>query len=353
MLPESRAPIVNGQANILVVDDDEIARDLLSSALSFAGYSVDVSADAIEGLQMALAKEYDIVLTDVRMPVIDGIVFCNLLHKKKPHATIVMISGFTDFDTVRKALKEGVYDFIPKPVQISDVEVTIARALERAKLKRIERNYQEELERRVTQQADKIKKTHLNAVLALASALNAKDTYTRNHGQRVADVSKIIASTMNLGDDIVQALELAGLLHDIGKIGIPDRILNKSGPLTPSELEAIRKHPIVSYDIVSQMIDDPRVLDAILYHHERMDGTGYPRGLVATEIPLPAAILSVADVYDALTSRRSYRDAYSPDMAKEFLKRHNGTRLHGEVIEAFTESFSGVDDNMFFMGVAS
>lgn len=353
MLPDYKPFISNGQSHILVVDDDELIRDLLSSALSFAGYSVDASSDAVEGLQMAFAKEYDVILTDMRMPVIDGIVFCNQLRKKKPHATIIMISGFTDFDTVRKALKEGVYDFIPKPVQITDVEVTIARALERARLKLIERNYQDELERRVTQQAEKIKKTHLNAVLALASALNAKDAYTRDHGQRVADVAVNIAQAMNLDNNVVSSIELAGLLHDIGKIGIPDKILNKNGPLTPSEIQAVQKHPIVSYDIVSQMIDDPRVLEAILYHHERIDGTGYPRGLTGSEIPFTASILTVADVYDALTSRRSYRDAYSPDLAKEFLLRHNGTSLNPEVVEVFTENFSYVDDAMFCMGVAS
>jgi len=345
LLPISKTPYFNYRGRVLIVDDDQAIREMLSNALTISGYYVDVSTNALEGLHKALSTEYDVVLTDIVMPVVDGIAFCAQLHKKKPYATVVMISGFTDFNTVRKAFKQGVYDFIPKPVKMSDVELTLARAMERTRVKLIEKNYQEELKRRISQQAEKIKKTHLNAILALASALNAKDTYTQHHGQRVADVAVTIGARMNLESEILKSIGLAGLLHDIGKIGIPDSILNKKGALTFEEQRAIQRHPIVSHEIVSQMIDDPRVLEAILYHHERIDGTGYPRGLTGSEIPLTAAIISVADVYDALTSKRTYRDAYCPDMAKDVLRRHYGTRLYTKAVEALIEGPVGANDN--------
>ncbi len=342
----------HNRSSVLVVDDDEGVRDLLSSVLTFSGYHVDAAPCADSALNMADSHDYSVVLADINMPGMDGITFCKTMRNRQPHSTVVMISGLTDFSTVRRALQEGAFDFIPKPPHITDIELTISRAISESQRKRSERYFGERLRQKVTSQKQAIRKNHLNAILALSSALDAKDRYTRGHSLRVASMARNIATVMGMDQLWTSALELGGLLHDVGKIAIPDNILNKRGALEDIEQKIIRRHPVISYNIVSRMIDHPVILDSILYHHETMDGNGYPNGLKGNQIPLAASIIAVADVYDALTTWRPYRKPFSSDAAKEVLFALRGSQLSAEVVDAFTSTFGAVSDDIFFQGTS-
>lgn len=337
-------------SSVLVVDDDEGVRDLLSSVLSFSGYHVDAAPCADSALNMADLHDYSVVLADINMPGMDGITFCKTMRHRRPHSTVVMISGLTDFTTVRRALQEGAFDFIPKPPHITDIELTISRAITESQRKRSEIYFGDKLRQKVTSQEQVIRKNHLNAILALSSALDAKDRYTRGHSLRVASMARSIAAVMGVDQNWASALELGGLLHDVGKIAIPDHILNKREALEEIEQKIIRRHPVISYNIVSRMIDHPVILDSILYHHETVDGNGYPNGLKGDQIPLAASIISVADVYDALTTWRPYRKPFSSAAAKKALFDLRGTQLNAEVVDAFTSTFGTVSDEIFIQG---
>ena len=344
---------LHSRSSVLVVDDDEGVRDLLSSVLTFSGYRVDAAPCADSALSMADLHDYSVVLADINMPGMDGITFCKTMRHRQPHSTVVMISGLTDFTTVRRALQEGAFDFIPKPPHITDIELTISRAISESQRKRSERYFGDKLRQKVTSQKQVIRKNHLNAILALSSALDAKDRYTRGHSLRVASMARNIATVMGMDQNWTSALELGGLLHDVGKIAIPDSILNKKGTLEDIEQKIVRRHPVVSYNIVSRMIDHPIILDSILYHHETVDGSGYPNGLKGDQIPLAASIIAVADVFDALTTWRPYRKPFSSTAAKEALFDLRGTHLNAEVVDAFTSTFGTVSDEIFIQGVAN
>jgi putative two-component system response regulator len=338
-------------SSVLVVDDDDGVRDLLSSVLSFSGYQVDAATCADSALNLADLRDYTVVLTDINLPGMDGISFCKAIRNRRPHSTVVMISGLTDFTTVRRALQEGAFDFIPKPPHITDIEITISRAILESHRKRSEYFYNDQLQQKVSTQQQVIRKNHINAILALSSALDAKDHYTRGHSLRVASFSRSIAKVMAMEPEWISALELGGLLHDVGKIAIPDSILNKKGTLVELEQKIVRRHPVISHSIASRMIDNPVVLDSILYHHESWDGNGYPSGLKGGQIPLAASIISVADVYDALTTSRPYRKPHPIKIAKEALFELSGTQLNPEVVDAFTSTFGSVSDEVFIQGV--
>lgn len=182
---------------------------------------------------------------------------------------------------------------------------------------------------------EQLKRTSFEAVRALVNAIDQKDNYTYGHSERVGFLAKVVGQYMGLPARQLQELEWAGLLHDVGKIGIPEHVLNKPGRLTEEEFALIKEHPARSYEVLKPVASLEPVLDAVLYHHENPDGTGYPRGLKREEIPLMAAIVHVVDVFDALTSTRSYRGAYQLDRAMEILKHDAGTKLDAEIVEHF------------------
>jgi HD-GYP domain-containing protein (c-di-GMP phosphodiesterase class II) len=169
----------------------------------------------------------------------------------------------------------------------------------------------------------------------LVNAIDQKDNYTYGHSERVGFLAKVTGQSLGLTSKELQKLEWAGLLHDVGKIGIPEHVLNKPGRLTPEEFDLIKEHPGRSYEVLRPVASLEPVLDAVLYHHENPDGTGYPKGLKGEEIPLMARIIHVVDVFDALTSTRSYRGAYDVERAIEIISKDSGTKLDAQIVECF------------------
>ena len=253
----------------------------------------------------------------------------------RPDIAVIMATVVTDINTAIHCMKQGAYDYVNKPFNLDEVVLSIERALEKRKLELVNGDYRENLEEKVGEQAKKIRASFLNAITALAYALEAKDTYANGHSQRVAEISMAIAKELGLPRDSIEKIRLAGLIHDIGKIGVRESVLNKLGKLTNEEYQGIKYHCETGEHILSPIVEDDEILKAVRHHHERYDGTGYPDGLSGEQIPLTAKILAVADVYDALTSERPYRKAVSAEAACAEIEHSKGKQFDSEVTDAF------------------
>jgi len=232
-------------------------------------------------------------------------------------------------------MKQGAYDYVIKPFELDVITIGVGRALEQRRLILENKEYQQCLEEKVSEQANKIRASFLNAITALVYALEAKDAYTSGHSRKVADLSATIARALNLPRSQIDKLRLAGLLHDIGKIGVQESVLNKPGRLTDTEFEQVKRHPVIGEHILSPIVDAAEILEAVRNHHEHYNGKGYPDGLQKDEISLDARILAVSDAYDAMTSERPYRKSMSADAARDEIARHKGTQFDPEIADTF------------------
>ncbi|MEW6735776.1 MAG: HD domain-containing phosphohydrolase [Acidobacteriota bacterium] len=325
------------QERVLVIDDEDSCRTLLAEWLRSCGYHCEEANNGSEGLNRALDQEWNLILSDIIMPGLSGVELVRMVKNFKSSTPVIMISAVRNLDTIKSAFREGAYDCIFKPFDLNELEISIARALEKSRLARENERHQQLLEQRVTEQAERIRSLSLGAIIALARALEAKDQYTSGHSQRVAEYSAMIAQQMGLDDYTCEQVRIAGQLHDIGKIGLRESILNKPGRLTDEEYNLVRQHPVIGSEILRPVINDVCVLHGVKHHHECFDGRGYPDGLVGEEIPLPARILSVADTYDAITTNRAYRGARDYEAAHNELVRCAGTQFDPAVVNAFIE----------------
>jgi len=324
--------------SILVVDDEEPIRKILCVNLSVQGYRVLTACDSISALSLVKEHKPELVILDIRMPGKSGAELLPEIKTTCPDTAVVMASAVSETITAVDCLKEGAYDYIAKPFNVNDVLLAVARALEIRRLRLENKAYQQSLQQKVAEQSEKIRNSYLGAMTALVYALEAKDMYTSGHSRKVAELSATLASELGMLQDKLEKMRLAGLLHDIGKIGVKESILNKRGKLTDEEYQLIKLHPQVGVKILIPIIEDKGILDIVRHHHERYDGKGYPDGLLGNEIPLEARILAVADTYDALTSARPYRAVMSAERACAEIKRCSGSQFSPEVVEVFLNS---------------
>lgn len=324
--------------SILIVDDERSVRQLLRKKLGSEGYRCYEAVDAGQALQKLRNDTIGLVLLDIRMPGKSGVELLPEVKASYPHVSVIMITATVDTQVAVQCMKQGAYDYITKPFELEDVTISVARALEKRRLELKNKEYQQHLEEKVAEQAGKIRTSFLNAVTSLAYALEAKDAYTSGHSQRVADISAAIARELDLPPDKIDKLKLAGLVHDIGKIGINESVLNKPGPLTEREFEQVRRHPEIGELILSPIVDSAEILESVRNHHERYDGKGYPDALSKEQVPLGARILTVSDAYEAMTSERPYRSKMSDGEACEEIRRNRGIQFDPEVVDAFFRS---------------
>lgn len=320
---------------VLIIDDDVSCRFLLRECLIGFGYDCQEACDGTAGLNRALDEEWDLILSDIVMPGLTGIELVRVVKKFKAAVPVIMISAERKSDTIQAAFREGAYDFIFKPFDIDELEMTIARAMERSRLARENEEYKLTLEQRVGEQAEQIRSLTLGSILALARALEAKDPYTNGHSQRVAEYGALIAQQLQLDYKTQERVRIAGQLHDIGKIGLRESILNKPDRLTDEEYAQVQQHPVIGSMILAPVITDSCVICGVKHHHEKFDGSGYPDNLTGEQIPLEARILAVADTYDALTTNRSYRPGRDHEKALAELERCSGTQLDPMIVKAF------------------
>ena len=320
---------------ILIVDDDAQVREVLHQIFLSASYRCRQAANGQEGLEMFRASRPPLIVTDLKMPVMDGIGLLEGVRREDEDTAVIVLTGAPDVKTAIDSLKLGAYDFIMKPVNVDELLFAAERALERRQLLIERREYQELLERRVEEATRDLHDAYRATLEALGSALDSRDVGTESHSRRVHGYALATARAYGVPEADIPDLEHGVLLHDIGKIGIPDAILLKPGPLTPEEWKTMRRHPEIGKRLIENV---PFLLGAIpiIYcHHEKWDGTGYPRALKGGEIPVGARIFSVVDAFDAMTFDRPYSKAVPFQAAFTEIKRCSGTHFDPSVVEAF------------------
>jgi putative nucleotidyltransferase with HDIG domain len=316
-------------------------RHVLTRVIQTHGLSaVEASsgADALEVLSRD--GEIPICISDIYMPEMDGVTFLREALKRYPDMAFIMLTGVAEVNTAVECLKLGALDYISKPVMIEEVRARLDKALEKRDLILQNRFYQQNLETRV-RELDRINRMSvINGVQMLVHALEAKDAYTSGHSARVSRYATKAAVLLGFTGDALEHVRLGGELHDIGKIGTREDILNKPGPLTPDEFRHIKEHAVLGEKILAPfMAASPAVLRIVRSHHERMDGSGFPDSLQGDQIPLEARIVAVVDAFDAMTTDRAYRNPRTPEQAIQELRRCSGVQFDDIVIDAFLRAY--------------
>jgi response regulator RpfG family c-di-GMP phosphodiesterase len=344
-LPVVTAPArFDAKTRVLVVDDDEQVRRSLAPLLRRSGYHVHGVGCAVAALEALAGGDFAVMLCDVRMPGTDGIELLQQAMSLDPHLAVVMLSGLNDALTAREAFTRGAADYLIKPVQIDVLGRALDEALRRRTLL-IERRWVGEPrpDGVVAQLSDAAQKQQVLRALSvtmaesLVNAMEAKDSYLRGHSRRVAELAAATAEELALDAGTVRAVHLAGRLHDVGKIGVREAVLNKPGALTVDEYEHVKEHVRVGMEILAPLCHLGPVLDFVHDHHERWDGMGYPRGRRGDAITLGGRIIAGADVFDAITSERAYRAAMPAGEALDYLScGWSGTLLDPRVFDALS-----------------
>lgn len=327
----------NGTARCLIVDDDAQVRHVLTRVIQTHGLSaLEASTGAHALAVLAREGEVPLCISDIYMPEMDGVSFLREALKRYPDMAVIMLTGVAEVNTAVECLKLGALDYIAKPVMVEEVRARLDKALEKRELVLQNRFYQQHLETRV-RELDRInKQAVINGVQMLVHALEAKDAYTSGHSSRVARYATRAAVLLGFTGDALEHVRLGGELHDIGKIGTREQILNKPGPLTADEFEHIKAHTTLGERILAPFLSSsPIVLRIVRSHHERIDGSGFPDALLGDRIPLEARIVAVVDAFDAMTTNRAYRRPRTPAEAIQELRRCAGVHFDGEVVDAF------------------
>lgn len=313
---------------ILAIDDSKINLVLIKNILS-KKYNVTAVTSGKAAFRYLENNTVDMILLDLRMPEMDGFEFLDIIKKDErlKEIPIICLTADDDRDSELHCFELGVQDFITKPVVAEIMLMRISRILE---LERLQSGLRAEVDRQTKELHRNNRKLHrltTQVMITLAGTIDAKDKYTNGHSERVAEYSRMIAECCGMTEQEQEDIYYIGLLHDIGKIGVPDEIINKTSRLNDEEYAIIKTHPMIGADILEKMSELPDIAVGAKYHHERYDGRGYPEGLKGEEIPLIARIIGVADAYDAMTSNRSYRDVLPQSVVREEIEKCIGTQF--------------------------
>jgi putative nucleotidyltransferase with HDIG domain len=328
---------------ILVVDDEEPIREIVSSMLQNASYQCTQACSGADALAI-LAKDsnFQLVLTDLMMPEVDGVALLESVKQKHKELPVVMVTAVHDISVALAAIRYGAYDYLLKPFEREQLLAVVRRALEANRLRVQNRVYQSNLENLVNQRTKELRQTineleHSYDVTleALGDALDLKDAETQGHSRRVTAYTVHIARAMGLGPETIRTLARGAFLHDIGKMAIPDAILRKPARLTPEETELMKEHSYLGYRMLKKITFLADAADIVYAHQEHWDGSGYPRGLKGEEIPLGARIFAVSDTLDAMTSDRPYRPARSFEEARKEIVTWAGRQFDPQVVSIF------------------
>ena len=321
------------QQVVLVVDDEAVNRTLMEAFLAPTGCQVEVAASGAEALSMMDELQPDLVLTDAMMPGMTGFELCRQVKAHEGNLTpVVMVTALNQVHDRVSALEAGADDFLAKPVDRLEVQARVKSLL------RIKRIY------------DELDDTE-TVIFALAKAVDAKDSYTEAHTERVATRARFLGLRAGLGGSDLDDLYRGGMIHDIGKIGVPDAILLKPGPLDPDEMEVMRRHPVIGEEIARPLRSAAKLLHIIRHHHENFDGTGYPDRLAGDKIPLVARIVSISDAYDAMVSDRPYRRGMGHAKAVAILEMGAGTQWDPVLVPLFIKGV--VEGDMELIGAGA
>jgi putative nucleotidyltransferase with HDIG domain len=330
---------------ILVVDDEEPIREIVASMLGTAGYACKQAASGMEALAVLTSgEEFELMLSDLMMADLDGIGLLERTKERYPDMPVVMVTAVHDISVALAAIRNGAYDYLLKPFEREQLLNTVSRALENRRLKVENRTYQTNLESLVKARTDQLQATMSSlersydiTLEALGDALDLKDRETEGHSRRVTLFTIAIAQRLGLPREQVTVIARGAFLHDIGKMAIPDRILNKPGKLEDEEMTIMKEHAYHGYQIVKKIPFLAEAAEIVYSHQEWFNGNGYPRRLKGDEIPLGARIFSVADTFDAITSDRPYRPAQSLQAARDEIDKFSGRQFDPEIVKVFLE----------------
>lgn len=332
---------------VLIVDDEPQIRGLVRRLLERAGYECATADSAAEAYELLKDDAFELLLADLQMPGESGLELLERVLKERDDLAAIMVTGVDDPQLAESALSLGAYGYIVKPFSPTELSIQVLNALRRRKLELAQRHERERLEQEVAARTfmlrravDDLKRSEEETARRLAAAVEARDHETAEHIERVGNYSALVAAELGLAPERCELIRRASKLHDVGKIGVGDGILLKPGPLTDDERRGMQKHAAIGHDILAGSgLDLLELAAAIAWtHHERVDGTGYPRGLSGDAIPLEGRIVAVVDVYDALTSDRPYRPALGRTEAVGLLREGRGSQFDPQVVDAFLQT---------------
>lgn len=356
------SPEVASTTKILVIDDEPINVKVCQKYLNELGYKRCIGlSDSTRAISQITEEKPDLIILDVMMPVVSGIEILHQIRSKPElcHIPVLILTASTDRSTKLTVLELGATDFLTKPIDPSELAPRVRNVLTVKQHQDNLKNYADTLEEAVRQRTMELEASRQDVIYCLARAVEYRDDVTGRHVERVGQYAGIIGKALGLSESVVLMLQQAAQLHDVGKVGIPDEILLKPGKLSPEEFERMQQHTLFGKRIVERMGDNEwsrlrqhvligsKILDVprsplltmaariALTHHERWDGSGYPLGLAGEDIPLEGRITAVADVFDALSSRRPYKPAYPVDKCFEIISEESGTHFDPKVVAAF------------------
>ena len=335
-------------SKILVIDDEKMITDTLSTLIEMVlDYEVITMNDPELLLNSDLLEKesFDMVISDFMMPKIDGIDVLKAIKKIQPNAIPILLTGYSDKSNAIKSINEvGLYYYLEKPWDNDQLITVVKNGIEKKQLKeQVDKNFVviKKRNEEITRLYDLLQKdfnseldSMYNVIISLANIVEAKDSYTEGHTRRVSELSKMIASNMNFDDEALRNIELAGIVHDIGKVSTPDQILNKPGRLSNDEFDVIKEHPEVGERILKPLTSMNSILHPVRHHHEKLDGTGYPDGLKGDEIILESRILAVADIFDALYTDRPYKTKFTIEKTLAILREEAAAnKIDSDVVD--------------------
>lgn len=349
-------------SSLLVVDDNEMNRDLLQRRLANDTTRITTAANGREALALLQQQTFDLILLDVMMPVMDGFEALEQIQKdeRMRRMPVIMITALDDVDNAVRCIEMGAVDYITKPFNPTLLKARVSACLERKHLGDQQERYRREVEQanvhlseRVREQVRELSETQLSTIFAMSKLAESRDPETGEHLERMREYCKVLSEKLGsmskygevIDSAFVENIYTASPLHDIGKVGVDDHVLLKPGKLTPDEWKLMRMHPVIGAETLRE-VDRQHPGNAFLRtgiaiaesHHEKWDGSGYPYGLVGEDIPLAARILALGDVYDALTSKRCYKDAFSHELSREMIEAQIGRHFDPDVCRAFLAS---------------
>jgi len=331
-------------ARILVVDDDPKVRDALGNLIEGLGHDCTCVASASQARDELQAGRFDLMLCDINMPGESGLDLARHVLRSGPDVAVVMATAVDNADVAETAIELGAYGYLIKPTGRNEMRITVSNALRRRELELRHRAHANHIEEAVEKRTSELRISREDTIQRLAKAAEFRANETAEHNQRMSHYCRLLAERLGVSAKRCEEIRLASVMHDVGKVGVSDLVLLKPGKLTDDEFAQIKAHPEIGYRILTGSSSPLLELGATiaLTHHEKWAGSGYPRGLAGEAIPIEGRIAAVADVFDALTSHRVYRDAWPLDRTIEQLVRDKGSHFGPDVVDLFLESMDEV-----------